>query len=332
MRTAILILNWNGKELLQQFLPSVIQHTGKEATIYIVDNASTDDSVAMLRTDFPTVSIIENIENGGYAKGYNDAIKQVSEDLLILMNSDIETSPGWLVPIINAFNTDNLLGAAQPKILDYKNKNLFEYAGAAGGFIDMLGYPYCRGRIFQELEEDNGQFNDDLNIFWASGACLAVRRAIFNEVDGLDEDFFAHQEEIDLCWRINNLGYHIKCLGKSHVYHVGGATLNTMNPKKTFYNFRNTLFALTKNVPGARVILFMFIRLILDGIAALKFLLEGKPKHFAAVFKAHISFYSLLSKMFAKRKRIHKNNAYYSVRSIVFQHFLLGKNKWEELK
>ncbi|MDX1545146.1 MAG: glycosyltransferase family 2 protein, partial [Christiangramia sp.] len=252
MKVAVVILNWNGKELLKQFLPSVIQYSEK-ATIYVADNASTDDSVEFLKSSFPQVKIIQNSLNAGYAGGYNLALKSVEEDIHILLNSDVEVTENWLEPIVEVFEKEPGTAAIQPKILDHKRKDRFEYAGAAGGYIDKYGYPFCRGRVFQHMEEDHGQYNDDRYIFWASGACLAVRRSAYNEVGGLDEDFFAHQEEIDLCWRLQNMGHKIKYVSNSRIYHVGGATLQNMNPQKTFFNFRNSLFLLLKNLKSPKV-------------------------------------------------------------------------------
>ncbi|MEL6812617.1 MAG: glycosyltransferase family 2 protein, partial [Bacteroidota bacterium] len=252
MSIAIVILNWNGRTLLEQFLPSVVRFS-EGATIYVADNASSDTSVNFLRENYPGIKIIQNKTNGGYAKGYNDALRELSEDLFVLLNSDVEVSKDWLLPVLLEFNRDQELVAAQPKILDFKNKSLFEYAGAAGGYMDKLGYPYCRGRIFNTLEKDEGQYDDITPIFWASGACLFVKRSAFWEAGGFDEDFFAHQEEIDLCWRLQAKGGTIKYIGSSKVFHVGGATLTAADPKKTFFNFRNTLLTLIKNVKGTRV-------------------------------------------------------------------------------
>ena len=330
MSVAVVILNWNGRSLLETFLPSVIQHSN-DATIYVADNASTDDSIAVLEQKFPTVKIIENTINGGYAKGYNDALKTLTEDIFILLNSDVEVTPQWLNPILKCFSTEENTAIIQPKLLDYKNKDYFEYAGAAGGFIDTLGYPYCRGRIFNILEKDLGQYDDTHPIFWASGACLAIRREVFQELDGLDEDFFAHQEEIDLCWRAGNMGYDIKYVGASCVYHVGGATLGSMNPKKTFFNFRNTLFAIVKNVPFPKAFALIFIRLLLDGIAGIVFLFEAKPRHMLAIIKAHLSFYYVLPKMIRKRKLNVSKKRYSSIFSIVYQHFILGRKYFNQL-
>ena len=291
MKTAIVILNWNGQKLLEQFLPSVVNFSLDEATIYIADNASTDDSVSYVKTHFPSVKIIKNSQNGGYSKGYNDALKAIDADIYCLLNSDVEVTENWLKPITEAFRNDINTAIIQPKLLDFKEKTKFEYAGAGGGFIDVFGYPYCRGRIFNYLETDHGQFDDETEIFWASGACLFIRSKVYHEVGGLDEDYFAHQEEIDLCWRTQNLGYKVKYVGSSSVYHVGGATLKETNPHKTFLNFRNSLLNVVKNVPKERFLFVIFSRLLLDGIAGLKFIIELRPIHTLAIIKAHISLY-----------------------------------------
>lgn len=325
MNVAVVILNWNGKELLQEFLPSVVSNSA-QATIYVADNASSDDSILFLEEHFPTVKLILNQVNGGYAKGYNDALKNLTEDLFVLLNNDVKVTPNWLAPIMTSFTEDEQLVAAQPKILDHKNPHYFEYAGAAGGFIDRLGYPFCRGRIFNSIEKDEGQYNSSLPIFWATGACLFIRRESFRKVGGFDEDLFAHQEEIDLCWRLQALGGTIKYIGGSDVYHLGGGTLNSTNPKKTFYNFRNTLLILVKNVKGIGVWSILLQRLLLDGIAALYFLIQGKPTHFMAILKAHFSFYSMLPRFYRKRKKVASNLQYWKTKSIVWQHFFL-KNR-----
>lgn len=329
MKVAIVILNWNGKNLLQQFLPSVIQHSN-DAEIYLADNASTDNSVEFVKTNFPSIKIIQNKENGGYAKGYNDALKKVEADIFCLLNSDVEVTKNWLAPIIGAFKAEKNTAIIQPKLLDYNKRDYFEYAGAAGGFIDKFGYPYCRGRIFNTIEKDNGQYNDTSEIFWASGACLFIRKEIFKTLNGFDETFFAHMEEIDLCWRAKNLGYSIKYVGASAIYHVGGATLSNTNPKKTFLNFRNSLFALTKNAKG-NILLLIFIRLILDGIAGIKFLLELKFKHFFSILKAHFSFYGHLSYLLKQRKALKQTIKYYQKTSIVFSYFVNKKNNYKSL-
>lgn len=321
MKVAIVILNWNGKKILEQFLPSVVEFS-EEATIYVADNASTDKSIPYLKEKFNKVTIIQNKTNGGYAKGYNDALKNVTEDLLVLLNNDVEVTQNWLQPIINEFKRDDSLIAAQPKILDFNNKRYFEYAGAGGGFIDQLGYPYCRGRIFNTIEKDKGQYNDINKIFWASGACFIVRSNEFKELNGFDENFFAHQEEIDLCWRIQQNGGIIKYIGNSTVYHVGGATLSNINPTKTFYNFRNSLLMLVKNIKSSKVWIILFIRLLMDGIAGLHFLIQGKWKHTLAIIKAHFSFYSLLPRYINKEYKIRKEIKYYHIKSIVWNYFI----------
>lgn len=331
MKIAIVILNWNGKHLLQEFLPVVYKHSAAQATIYIADNASTDDSIVYVTQHFPEVKIIQNSENGGYAKGYNDALKHVDEDLFILMNSDIATSPNWLDPIIEVYNTNPKLGAAQPKILDYKRPEYFEYAGAAGGYLDYFGYPFCRGRIFEELEQDVGQYDDNKEVFWASGACLVIRKSVFYSVGGLDELFFAHQEEIDLCWRVKAAGYSIINIGNSKVYHLGGATLEQMNPQKTYLNFRNSLILLIKNVSGFRVWFILFFRMCLDGIAAFKFLLEGRPKHAFAILRAHFGFYQKLGPVLSRRRQTVKLRSYSITKSIVWQYFILRKKHYTDV-
>ena len=330
MKVAIVILNWNGKKILEQFLPSVVEFS-EEATIYVADNASTDKSIPYLKEKFNKVTIIQNKTNGGYAKGYNDALKNVTEDLLVLLNNDVEVTQNWLQPIINEFKRDDSLIAAQPKILDFNNKRYFEYAGAGGGFIDQLGYPYCRGRIFNTIEKDKGQYNDINKIFWASGACFIVRSNEFKELNGFDENFFTHQEEIDLCWRIQQNGGIIKYIGNSTVYHVGGATLSNINPTKTFYNFRNSLLMLVKNIKSSKVWIILFIRLLMDGIAGLHFLIQGKWKHTLAIIKAHFSFYSLLPRYINKEYKIRKEIKYYHIKSIVWKYFIRKKRIFKEL-
>jgi len=328
LKIAVVILNWNGKALLEQFLPSVIDYS-KDATIYVADNASTDNSVAFVKDQFPKVKIIENKINGGYAKGYNDALQFVGEDIFCLLNSDIEVTPNWLDPILDTFNTETETAIIQPKILDYKDKTKFEYAGAAGGFIDKYGYPYCRGRIFNTIETDTNQYPNS-NIFWASGACFFIRKQVFNQLNGFDESFFAHQEEIDLCWRAFNLNYKAKYVSESTVFHVGGATLNATNPKKTYLNFRNSLFNITKNASGYLFSL-IFTRLVLDGIAGIQFLYQLKIKHFFAILKAHFSFYFNLKKLLKQRKNLPQQKGYFSVKSIVYSYFIKKKTNFSKL-
>jgi len=321
LKIAIVILNWNGEVLLERFLPSAIEHS-KDADIYVADNASTDDSIAFVTTNYPTVKIIKNTENGGFAKGYNDALIHVEADIYCLLNSDVEVTPNWLIPIIDAFSNIPDVAIIQPKILDLLKKDYFEYAGAGGGFIDQLGYPFCRGRIFQTLERDNGQYDDIKEIFWATGACMFVKKNVFEELNGFDADYFAHQEEVDFCWRAKNHGYKIMYVGTSKVYHLGGSTLSNMNPKKTYLNFRNSLFSITKNLPRRKAFIIIFLRLLLDGIAALRFIWQLRFKHFFAIFRAHLSFYRQFRKMYKKREKTKFIRKYYLTKSIVWSYFV----------
>jgi GT2 family glycosyltransferase len=319
IKTAVVVLNWNGKAWLEKFLANLVKHS-QEATVFVADNASTDDSVDFVKSNFPSVKIIINASNGGYAKGYNDALKQIDAEYFVLINSDIEVTDGWLSPIIDLMDSDKKIAACQPKILDYIKRNTFEYAGASGGFIDNLGYPFCRGRIFDDIEQDNGQYNDAIEVFWATGACLFVRAAKFNELGGLDEDFFAHQEEIDLCWRFKNKSYKVMVMPKSVVYHVGGGTLNAGSPFKTHLNFRNNLFMLFKNLPTSSLFTTIPARLLLDGVAALTFLNKEKGfEHVLAIAKAHFIFYFEIPKLIAKRQKISRKNN------------LVGKMNWSIL-
>lgn len=326
-KIAVVILNWNGVKLLEQFLPSVIQYS-PEATIYVADNASTDNSVSFVEQNFPSVKIVKNTNNFGFAQGYNEALKDIDEEIYALVNSDIEVTENWLKPILETFENEPETAIIQPKILDFKNKEYFEYAGAAGGFIDKYGYPFCRGRIFETIEKDNGQYDDIREITWASGACFFIRSAVYKELKGFDEDFFAHQEEIDLCWRALNKGHKIKYNYKSKVYHVGGATLNQSNPKKTFLNFRNSLLMLVKNVPKNKLLGVLFIRMILDGIAGLHFIFQGKFKHFLAILKAHYYFYSLFPKTYKKRGDF-QSRKYYQIKSIVVNYYIKNGTVFE---
>ena len=321
MRIAIVILNWNGEVLLERYLPSVVQYSD-DADIYVADNASSDNSVDFVKTNFPQVRIIQNTVNGGFAKGYNDALKTVKADVFCLLNSDVEVTPNWLGPIKEAFNKIPEASIIQPKILDLMRRDYFEYAGAAGGFLDQLGYPFCRGRIFQKLEKDTGQYDDIREIFWATGACMFIKREVFENLGGFDEDYFAHQEEVDLCWRAQNKGYKVYYVGASSVYHLGGFTLSNMNPKKTFLNFRNSLYSITKNLPRRKAFLIIFFRLLLDGVAALRFVFQLKFSHCLAILKAHFSFYRNFWRMYGKREKINFTKKYYITKSIVYAHFV----------
>ncbi len=320
MNIAVVILNWNGILLLEKFLPSVVNYS-PQATIYVADNASTDDSISYIKAFFPSVKIVKNDSNLGFASGYNEALKHIDAEIYALVNSDIEVTENWLQPILDTFENEPKTAIIQPKILDFKNKEYFEYAGAAGGFIDEYGYPFCRGRIFDTLEKDNGQYDDTREIFWASGACFFIRSSVFKALNGFDDDFFAHQEEIDLCWRAINKGYKIKYTSKSVVYHVGGATLQQGHPMKTFLNFRNSLLMLTKNLPKEQLYKILLGRMLLDGIAGIQFLTQGKFKHFWAILKAHGSFYSHFSDNYKKRNEF-QQSVYYTVKSIVYLYFI----------
>jgi len=328
-KIAVVVLNWNGRKLLETFLPSIIKFSN-EATIFVADNASTDDSIAFLKINFPMVRIIQNDKNYGFAKGYNEALKNIDAEIYALVNSDIEVTENWLQPIIETFRKEPKTAIIQPKILDFKDKDKFEYAGAAGGFLDQFGYPFCRGRIFDTLERDNHQYDDNCEIFWASGACFFIKKNVFDELNGFDEDFFAHQEEIDLCWRTFNKNHIIKYISSSVVYHLGGATLAQGNPQKTYLNFRNSLLMLTKNVPLSSLFPVLFIRMILDGIACFQFLVKGKFQHFFAVLRAHFSFYIMFLKTFKKRE-INQFKDYFKIKSIVFTYFINNGKVFEKL-
>jgi len=332
LKTAIVILNWNGQKLLEQFLPSIVNFSANEAEIYVADNASTDSSINYIKEFYPAVKIVQNVVNGGYAKGYNDALQSIKADIYCLINSDVEVTKNWLPPITEVFRSDEKTAIIQPKILDYKDKTKFEYAGAAGGFVDLYGYPYCRGRVFNHLEKDNNQFNDIAEIFWASGACFFIRSQVYHQLNGFDEDYFAHQEEIDLCWRTQNIGYKVKYVGNSTVFHVGGATLQETNPHKTYLNFRNSLLNVVKNVPKKWFLFVVFSRLVLDGIAGIKFMIELRPIHTWSILKAHLSFYKNFFKFLGKRRKLQKKQNYNLHTSIVWQYFFLGRKKFENLE
>jgi GT2 family glycosyltransferase len=325
---AVVILNWNGKGLLEQFLPSVIKYS-PEARIYVADNASTDDSVAFVQVNYPEIKIIQNTGNFGYAKGYNEALQGVEEDIYALVNSDVEVTENWLQPILSLFEKDADTAIIQPKILDYKNKTYFEYAGAAGGFIDKYGFPFCRGRIFDTIEEDKGQYDDTTQIFWASGACFFIRKEAYRKLGGFDEDFFAHQEEIDLCWRAFNNNYKVMFCSESVIYHVGGATLAAGSPHKTFLNFRNSLWMMIKNLPTSKLIPVLFIRMVLDGIAGVRHMFKGEFGHLAAILRAHFYFYLKFFRFLNKRKSKQYNN-YYKIKSIVYLYFVAKGKIFDE--
>lgn len=331
-RTAIVILNWNGREFLRKFLPSVLLHSAGSAEIIVADNASTDSSVEMLQQDFPSVKIISNLTNGGFAKGYNDALAQVVADYYVLLNSDIEVSEGWLQPLIDLMEQNPDAAACQPKLRAYHQPESFEYAGAAGGFIDHYGYPFCRGRVFQEIETDHGQYDDVCEIFWATGACMVVRADLFHRYGGLDADFFAHMEEIDFCWRMKNQGYRILYCPDSTVYHVGGGTLPKKSSQKTYLNFRNNLSLLYKNLPKGKLLPVFAVRFPLDGVAAIKFLFDGGFADFWAVARAHFHFYKHIKVLRNKRKALLQkpvSNVYQG--NLVKEHFFGHIRKFSEM-
>lgn len=332
MDVAIVVLNWNGQELLEKLLPVLIKNS-PEAVIYVADNASTDDSLKTLRENFTSVKIIEIPENLGFSGGYNYALKRVPEDLFVLLNSDVEVTENWLSPLLDHFKQNPKTAVAQPKIKDYYNRDYFEYAGAAGGFIDNLGFPYCRGRIFDTIEKDEGQYDDTCKIFWASGACLLIRKSVYHKVGGLDETYFAHQEEIDLSWRVQLAGYTVKYIGESSVFHMGGATLSAMNTTKTFLNFRNSLFNLLKNKSQSTVFFSILGRLILDGGAFFYFVLKAKFNHSWAIIRAHFSFYRHLPEMLQKRRKIKQKFRLSSgVKSIVWLYFCRSQKQYRQLE
>lgn len=292
MKVSVILLNWNGRKLLEKFLPSVVAHTPSDvAEVVVADNGSTDDSVAMLRERFPGVRLILLDRNYGFAEGYNRAIAQTTAEYTVLLNTDVEVTPGWLTAPLAEMDADPSVAAVQPKLLSRRDRSFFEYAGAAGGWIDRYGYPFCRGRVLSVVEEDRGQYDAPADIFWASGACLFIRTDVYRRVGGLDARFFAHQEEIDLCWRLRSRGYRLRCTPQSVVYHVGGGTLHTESPYKTFLNFRNNLLMIYKNLPDRDLRRVMRLRRVLDGLAALRFVLTGHVKNAAAIVRARREFH-----------------------------------------
>lgn len=307
-------------------------HSKDEAEIIVADNASTDSSIEFLQENFPQVRIIQNLTNGGFAKGYNDALSQVKADYYVLLNSDIEVTENWIKPIITLMETDPLIAACQPKLRSYHSPERFEYAGAAGGFIDKYGYPFCRGRLFQHIEDDHGQYDDEREIFWATGACLFVKSKLYHEFGGLDKDFFAHMEEIDFCWRLKNAGYKIMYCPGSVVYHVGGGTLPKKSSHKTYLNFRNNLSLLYKNLPNHLIFPVFAVRFPLDGLAAFKFLLDGGFGDFYAVLRAHIQFYKSFRNLRKKRKTVHQHQvSCIYIGHLLIDYFIRRKTTFPEL-
>jgi len=329
-RIAVVILNFNGRSFLQRFLPSVIQYS-KEAEIVVADNASTDDSVEFLKSHFPELRLLINNKNSGFAGGYNWALSQLDSKYFVLLNSDIQVTENWLTPLLKLMESDKSIAVCHPKILSYNQKQLFEYAGASGGFIDKLGYPFCRGRVFENLEIDKGQYDDAREVFWATGACMFVRADVYHALDGLDDDFFAHMEEIDFCWRAKNEGFKIYVQPASIIYHVGGGTLPRNSSQKTYLNFRNNFALLYKNLPQNRLWKVLIIRLFLDGLAGLKFLLEGHGKDMLAVVRAHFYFYTHLNKLNIKRHQLtQQETSMIYQKSLVVEHFIRGRKKFHQ--
>ncbi|WP_394991538.1 glycosyltransferase family 2 protein [Emticicia sp.] len=318
---AVVILNYNGRIFLEKFLPSVINNADG-CEIIVADNASTDDSVEFLKSTYPEIRLIQLTDNQGFAGGYNETLNQVSAEYYVLLNSDVEVTPNWIRPIIDLMSANKLIAACQPKIRSFHQKTHFEYAGAAGGYIDWLGYPFCRGRIFDFYEEDLGQYNDTKEVFWATGACMFVRADVFHSLGGFDTNFFAHMEEIDLCWRMKNAGKRIFYCSNSVVFHVGGGTLHKSNPRKTFLNYRNGLSMLYKNLPANKLVSTLLLRLILDGISGIKLLIGGSFSDFWAVIKAHFAFYAMIPKL---KRNSPKTVSHIYQKSIVWEYFVKRK-------
>lgn len=330
-QTAIVILNWNGKHFLEKFLPGIIEYSN-DAEIWVADNASTDDSIDFLSKQYPDIKLLINKSNLGFAGGYNEALKQIDARYYVILNSDIEVTKGWLEPLIDLLENNNQIVACQPKLLDFNKREHFEYAGASGGFIDRYGFPFCRGRIFMQLENDQGQYNDPIPVFWASGACLVIRSDSFHAIGGFDESFFAHMEEIDLCWRLHNNGGQIFCVPSSTIFHIGGGTLPKKNSRKTYLNFRNNYLILYKNYPRKHLRLILTFRLFFDWFAAMHFLLSGHWGDFCAVFKAQRDFYLKRKNYREKRSTLtHKLPALIYRKSIVMKHYLSRIKKYSEL-
>lgn len=333
-KVAVVILNWNGRKYLEQFLPSVTATTYSNMELIVADNGSTDDSVSFLEKNYPAIRIIRFAVNSGFTKGYNDALKQVESDYYVLLNSDVEVIPGWLEPMVATCEQDKSIAACQPKLLAFHDRHLFEYAGAAGGWLDKYGYPFAKGRIFDICEEDNGQYDQSEPIFWASGAALFIRAAVFHEVKGFDEYFFAHQEEIDLCWRIQLAGYQVYSCPASVVYHVGGGTLPRGNARKTYLNFRNNHIMLSKNLPLRKKIWVMPYRNVLDMVSALKGLLAGEGGYFTAILRSHLAFAKWW--LFYKKRSVFPASREGKLsgwldKNTVWLHFAKKKNSFSEI-
>lgn len=336
-KVAVVILNWNGERFLQQFLPSVIEQTkGNGIGIFVADNGSTDGSLALLDKEFKDVIQIRLDKNYGFAEGYNRALQQIDAEYFVLLNSDVEVTEGWLLPLIEFMDSNPNAAACAPKIMDYSRKEYFEYAGAAGGFIDKFGYPFCRGRILSEIEVDENQYNNSSEIFWASGACMFVRASAYSKLGGLDDSFFAHMEEIDLCWRFHNNGFTVWSVPFSCVYHVGGGTLPNNNPRKLYLNYRNSLYALHKNLHPKKLYFTIIVRIILDWLSAFAYLTSFKYNFFKAVFTAHNHYFKHIKTLNKFRKSSNythlKPNSQILKKSILVQFFILRHKKFSNIK
>lgn len=328
MKTAIIILNWNGRPMLERFLPSVTACCPQDAEVIIADNGSTDDSIDFLKNNYPSLRLIQMDKNYGFAEGYNRAIAQIDAEYYVLLNDDVEVTPGWVDAVVAMMDADRTIAIAQPKLLMFDQKDTFEYAGGAGGFIDSYGYPFCRGRIFSTMEKDHGQYDDRREIFWASGAAMFVRASVWREIGGLDGDFFAHMEEIDFCWRTKNRGYKVMFCPDAVIYHVGGGTLPKSSPLKTLLNFRNNLSMLYKNLPNERLRRVLAVRMVLDWVAAVSFLFQGKGAEFIAVIKAHSEYRKWKPSLQTKRDAInpHEVSSIYPGHLLVDYHLRRKKH------
>lgn len=332
---SVVILNYNGKEWLKKFLPYCMQTTYPNVQWIVADNASSDKSVEYVKTHFPSIEIVQFEVNKGFAKGNNDAILYCKGEYVVLLNSDVEVTPNWLEPLVQRLHNNSDIAAVQPKVLSYYERTYFEYAGASGGFLDKYGVPFCRGRIFQHCEEDKSQYDEAIRVFWATGACMLFRKDIWDSIGGLDDDFFAHMEEIDWCWKAQLAGYQVWCEPKSVVYHVGGGTLAMENPQKTYLNFRNSLFMLYKNLPSHKLWSTLFKRLLLDGLAGIFYLFKGKLKHIWAIVKAHWYFFTKVRRYRKKRhfvQSIAKNEVKLFSKSIIVEHFVKRKKTFQEMQ
>ena len=326
MKTAVAILNWNGLSLLTKFLPSVVNNTPNDIDIYVIDNGSTDNSIDFINTNFSSITTIALDKNYGFAQGYNLGLEKIDAEIICILNNDVEVTPNWTDPVLELFKLEKNTAIIQPKLLNYNKKEMFDYAGAAGGFLDKFGYPYCRGRVYNRIEIDNGQYDDIKEIFWACGACFFIRKEVFDLANGFDNKFWAHMEEIDLCWRTQNLGYKVKYISKSKVYHQNAGTLGQNSPKKTYLDFRNQLYMLTKNYKDNLFIL-LFFKFFIDLIVSIFFLLTRGIKHSLAIFKAYISFYKKLNHLMILRKSLNKKIKHYNTYSVIFYFIRLKRLK-----